>query len=598
MKPGLRICFNDGSILYLNKEQLTAREDGVYTGTFWGISIIWRLEPIDGGFAAELEISSEKPLNVCRMDSIVLGIGKQERPIRYGFYTNDFAYGETRFPDEVGIDREYVADGVGVYENFCTPGLTVCGMAPFRNICKAGVVTRLSGDAELFVKTEFTVEASRENRLITERAYFFEGITAEDFGDWYRRTLPQSSFPMPKLTGWNTWDYYLQKVTPEDILENLAALENMPFRDALDYIVIDDGWQKEWGIWTENETFSCGIASLAEAINRAGFKAGIWMAPLAVQKQDSLWKTHPEWFCKEPDGSLFLSGMYYLDPTHPEAREYILNNYRYQYQAGYRLFKIDYVSPILQVKTFHDPKATPYGVLNDLMQQIREVTGDDIVILGCSLPVQCGADVAPAMRIGVDIHNYWDHVYWIADSLKYTWVYNNKVTRIDPDFMVVRGEETANEELYREGGYNGFVPPPRAVESEKEFFRRHWYHGNQFNALEAETWANLVAICGGNIFLSDRMSALNEKGISILRNALAITGNEGRPRYLITDERRPSVWESERSMVVINWSDEEKTLSVPNVTHPLTSQKPFTLTENTLTVTLSPHESFAALFGE
>ena len=42
MKPGLRICFNDGSILYLNKEQLTAREDGVYTGTFWGISIMWK----------------------------------------------------------------------------------------------------------------------------------------------------------------------------------------------------------------------------------------------------------------------------------------------------------------------------------------------------------------------------------------------------------------------------------------------------------------------------------------------------------------------------------------------------------------------------
>jgi len=598
MQPGLRIYFNDGSILYLNKEHLTAEENGIYAGEYRGISIRWRMEPVAGGWSAELEISSHKPLNVRRMDSVVLDIGKQQRPMRYGFYTNDCRQGETCYPDEVGIDREYVGDGVGVYENFNTPGLTVCGLAPFRNICKAGVVTRLSGDAELFVKTEFTVEASRTNRLSAEKAYFFEGLTAEEFGDRYRQMLPQSSFSMPKLTGWNTWDYYLNKVTPEDILENLAALEKMPFRDALGYIVIDDGWQKEWGIWTENETFSCGIASLAAAIKKAGFQAGIWMAPLAVQKQDSLWKLHPEWFCKEPDGSLFLDGMYYLDPTHPEAREYILNNYRYQYQAGYRLFKIDYLSPILQIKTFHDPAATPYGVLNDLMAQVRQATGDDIVILGCSLPVQCGADVAPSMRIGVDIHNHWDHVYWIADSLKYTWTYNNKVTRIDPDFMVVRGEETANEELSWEGGYNGFSAPPRALESESDFFKRHWRHGDQFNALEAETWANLVAVCGGNIFLSDRMSALNETGIAILNNALAIAGNEGRPRYLSTDERRPSVWESERSMVVINWSDETATLTVPAVKHPLKSHKPFTLTGETLTVTLNPHESFAALFAE
>lgn len=598
MTPGIRICFNDGSILYLNKDHLTAGEDGVYTGTYRGVSIVWRLVPVAGGFGAELEISSEKPLNVCRMDSIVLDIGKQERPVRYGFYTNSFAYGETRYPDEVGIDREYVADGVGVYKNFCTPGVTVCGLAPFRNLCGAGVVTRLSGDVELFVKTEFTVEASRSKRLVSEKAYYLEGLTAEEFGDWYRNLLPQSSFPMPKLTGWNTWDYYLDRVTPEDVLENLAALEKMPFRDRLDYVVIDDGWQKEWGVWTENGKFSCGIASLAEAINKAGFKAGIWMAPLAVRKEDSLWRSHPEWFCKEPDGSFFSDGMYYLDPTHPEAREYILDHYRYQYRAGYRLFKIDYLSPLLKVKTFHDPEAAPYSALQNLMEDVRRVTGEDVVILGCSLPVQCGADVAPSMRIGVDIHNHWDHVYWIADSLKYTWAYNGRVTRIDPDFMVVRGAETADEELIWEGGYNGFIPPARALESESECFKRHWRHGDQFNSLEAETWANLVAVCGGNIFLSDRLSVLNERGVEILKNALSVAGELGRPRYLVTDDRRPSVWESERSMVVINWSDEAATLTVPGVKHSLESRKPFALSEGTLTVTLAPHESFAALFTE
>ena len=78
-------------------------------------------------------------------------------------------------------------------------------------------------------------------------------------------------------------------------------------------------------------------------------------------------------------------------PTHPEVEAFVMENYRYQYRCGYRLFKIDYVSAMLKVKVFHDPSATPYGVLNTLMQKIQEATGPDAVLLGCSLPPECGA---------------------------------------------------------------------------------------------------------------------------------------------------------------------------------------------------------------
>ncbi len=595
---GFRLSFTDGDVLFVSQDVLTPTGEGCYTGTLRGISFRWTFSETTGGTLIDFEAESEKPLNLCRIDSYVRSIGEQKRPTRYSFYTNASAHGETRFPEEVGIDREYFGDGVGVYDDFLTPGVTLCGLIPFDNVFKAGIVTRLSGNTEIFAATEYTKEAAQSCRLRAERVLLCDAVTPERFYGIYRDLLPQSTFPMPKLTGWNTWDYYLDRVTVEDVRENVEALKDLSFASKLDYIVIDDGWQKEWGVWTENEKFSCGIASVAEMIRGAGFRAGIWMAPLAVTKDGSLLKRHPEWFCRNPDGSLFLSGMYYLDPTHPEAEAYILDNYRYQYRAGYRLFKIDYLSPLLQVRTFHDPDATAYSALRTLMKKVIAATGDDVVILGCSLPVQCGADIAPSMRIGVDIHNHWDHVYWIADSLKYTWMYNNKVTRIDPDFCVVRGEETADEPLVWEGQYNGFVPPPRAMESNSENFKRHWRHGDQFNAMEAETWANLVAVCGGNLFLSDRISKLNQRGISILENAFSIAGNEGRPRHLKDDERRPSVWESERSIVVINWTEVPQTMTVPDVFHPLISHKPFTLNGTTLTVTLQPHESFSALYAE
>lgn len=597
MKLGFKLYFNNGDVLYLSEDMLTRTGDGVYAGRVRDIDYKWTVTPFDGGRFIGLEVQSEKPLNIKRMDSVVFCIGKLDKTMRFGMFTGNMYSGETRFADEVGIDREYCGDGIGVYSDLTAPALTLAGVSPFECAFGAGEITRLSGDVELFAKTEFTVAQSMDKRLKAERVIMCDSVTCDGFYDIYRALLPQSSFEMPKLTGWNTWDYYLDRVTPEDIAENVAALAKMPFSDKLGYIVIDDGWQKEWGIWRENDKFACGLGAVAEDIIAAGFKAGIWMAPLSAKKSGTLAATHPEWFCKNEDGSFYESmGLIYLDPTNPEAEQFILDNYRYQYNAGYRLFKIDYLSPLVNVRVFYDKNATGYSALRTLMKRVVEATGDDTVILGCSLPVQCGADIAPSMRIGVDIHNHWDHVYWIAESLKYTWMYNKKVTRIDPDFMVVRGEQTSTEPLVWEGRYNGFVPPHRAIESSGETFKRHWRHGDQFSAIEAQTWADLVAVCGGNIFLSDRMSKLNDLGVEIISNALEIAAELGRPRHLADDVRRPSVWESERSMVVINWEDEARTITVPNVTHGLVSKKPFTLKDGTLTVTLEPHASFSAVY--
>lgn len=594
MNISFRLYFEDKTITVpLNSLK---GNDGLYCGEINEVKFEWNITPFLNGNFVELAVSSDKSLGIKRIDSVVFDVEKPKNKPRFSFYTNNMYNGETRFIDEVGINREYCADIIALYDDFSSSGVTLAGIIPFENPFGAGEKTKPDGSIEFFAKTEYTIAKSMETSLKTEKVFFSDSMTVEELYTFYREQLPQSSFSMPKLTGWNTWDYYLDRVKPEDIFENVDALSKMPFADKLDYIVLDDGWQKEWGVWRENDKFSCGLNTVAAKINDAGFKAGIWMAPLASTKGSSLVNEHPDWFCRNTDGSFYCPDFLYLDPTIPEVEEFILNNYRYQYKAGFRLFKIDYLAALTKVRIFHDKNATGYSILRKLMKKVIEVTGDDVVILGCSLPVQCGADIAPAMRIGVDIHNHWSHVYWIAESLKYTWMYNNKVTRIDPDFLVVRGEETANEPLVWEGEFNDFTPPQKAEEKDGDCFKRHWRHGNQFNAIEAETWANLVAVVGGNIFLSDRMSVLNERGISIIKNAFDITGNIGKPRHLKTDERRPSVWESERSIVVINWTDSINTITVPDVMHKLESNKPFDLSNNILTVTLKPHESFAAVY--
>lgn len=602
MNIGFRLYFTDRTV-YVDRADLRGEADGsatVYCTQVAHAAVTWRFEPYEGGELITLQVSAQVPLGIKRIDSAVISIGIPAPTDRILFLGRDMYANETRYPCELGALQEYSINCAGHYPDLAAEGTVLAGVEPFCNIYGSAVCKTEDGSFEFRAKTEFTDGMMDATALCAERVYLREGVTIDDLFTAYRALLPQSHFAMPKLTGWNTWDYYLDHVTPADIAENVAALKDMPFADALDYIVIDDGWQEGWGIWRENEKFSCGLSAVAQTIRDVGFIPGIWMTPVGIRDDVPLFREHPEWLCRDEKGELlFEMGLYYLDPTHPDAERFILDNYRYQYEAGYRLFKMDYVSPILHVKSFHDKTATPYGVLAQMVRRVRECTGPDAVVLGCSLPLECGADIAPSMRIAVDIHNYFSHAIWIAQALAWSWMNNNRTTRIDPDFLIVRGEETSDEPLIWPGGKrNDFIPPPRHRQTNRDRFKSRWRFGEQFNAIEAETWANLVAICGGNIFLSDRMSVLNARGIAIIQGALALAGDEVRPRYQADDRRLPSLWEGDRAILLINWEDVPRRLTFRGITRPIAAEKPYTLEGDTLTVSLLPHESFAAIYRD
>ena len=600
MELGFTVYFSDKTV-FVSSAQLQGEKNGnqtVFKTTIDHADIVWTHTPHEGGLLVDLSVSSSMPLGIRRIDSLRVTTGVPKATSHISVLGRTSIQNEIRFPNEFGTDTEYCETAMGLLDTLDGAGLIVAGIAPFENICQAVSRKDKAGRFTFSVKTEYTEDMLTGTALKTERAYIHTNTTISQLFAVYRALLPQSTFPMPKLIGWNTWDYYLKRVTAEDIFENIAVLQKMPFADQLRYIVIDDGWQKSWGDWIENEKFSCGLKTVADRIRAAGFIPGLWMAPVTVQEDSTIFATCNDWLCRDQTGDLLriLDHFYYIDPTHPDARKFILENYRYQYEAGFRLFKMDYIYGLLRVKRFYDKNAAPYGVISRLVADIQSCTGPDAVILGCSLPLECGADIAPSMRIGMDIHNHFDHVPPIARTISWTSIYNNKTTRIDPDFLVVRGEETSDEPLVWEGARNDHVAPPRCKQTDIDRSALVWRHGDQFNALEAETWANLVAISGGNIFLSDRMSALNERGIRIIQNAFQITGDTVEPVYLSDDYRTPSLFKGDRALVLVNWEEIPRTISVSGITQTLCSDKPFTLTDGTLTVTLLPHESFSARY--
>ena len=94
------------------------------------------------------------------------------------------------------------------------------------------------------------------------------------------------------------------------------------------------------------------------------------------------------------------------------------------------------------------------------------------------------------------------------------------------------------------------------------------------------------------------MSLLNERGISILQNALSLAGEEVCPRYRSEDLRLPSVWEGDRALLLINWEDVPRCITIPVPARRFRADKPYELSGNALTVSLLPHESFAAVYAD
>lgn len=212
--------------------------------------------------------------------------------------------------------------------------------------------------------------------------------------------------------GWTSWYYYYTGITEKIILDNLKA-----FRDQelpIDIFQIDDGYQQRVGDWLSvNKKFPGGMKPIADAIKSAGFKPGIWLAPLAAEQKSELLKQHPDWIQKNEQGKMLKIGFnplwsgnfYALDIYHPEVRAYVKEVFRVVLDEwGFELVKLDFLyGACLQARNGRSRA----GVMYDAMTLLREAVGDR-QILGCGIPMGTAAAFTDYCRIGADVHLSWD----------------------------------------------------------------------------------------------------------------------------------------------------------------------------------------------
>ncbi|HKS69508.1 MAG TPA: glycoside hydrolase family 36 protein [Ktedonobacterales bacterium] len=220
----------------------------------------------------------------------------------------------------------------------------------------------------------------------------------------------------PAPSGWCSWYYYFTGVSEAALNENIAEIARLRETLPLDLFQIDDGYQMAVGDWLSvNDKFPGGMAPLAVRIREAGLRPGIWLAPFTVAATSALARKHPDWLVRDAvsgkpafAGHNWETDLHGLDTTHPDARDWLRTVIATIVRGwGYDYLKLDFLASAAIPGRRHDPAATRASALRDGLALIREVAGDDVLILGCGCPLASAVGVVDAMRIGPDSAPYW-----------------------------------------------------------------------------------------------------------------------------------------------------------------------------------------------
>ena len=258
--------------------------------------------------------------------------------------------------------------------------------------------------------------SGRELLVATVVCESYEGVSAFEATKRFCKVMsPNPVLPKFPVYGSNNWYYAYGKSSGEEIRNDAKiiadlteGLENRPF------MVIDDGWTPNAcaGPWIPNENH-VDMKAIADDFKKIGVRPGIWMRPL--RDLDAMEK-HPEWLSE----CVAVDGKRYLDPSHPEVKEYLKKTISTIRSWGFELLKHDFTmwdlfgafggahNPVITAFkdwSFYDRSKTSAEITLDLYKLIREAF-DGGMILSCNAISHLTAGLAELNRTGVDTSGY------------------------------------------------------------------------------------------------------------------------------------------------------------------------------------------------
>lgn len=325
------------------------------------------------------------------------------------------------------------------------------------------------------------------------------------------------------VQGWCNWFFTFEHITEDEVIRNaeFAARTLKPL--GLEYIQVDEGYQRWHGEWEGNDRFPHGMKWLADRIRALGLKPGIWIAPYVISEPTEIFQKHPEWLLRHPDGRLKRVGpwpsedsdwarnenpkRYGLDITHPAAAAWMADLFdTVANKWGYQMIKIDFVDwSLLSAHRYHDPTVTRAMAYRKGFEIMRQAIGPDCHLQDCG-PGPVSVGLLDSMRIELDQNYGFRQNAWKQYFLSST-----------------SSAAAAAKRYY--------------------FHKRTWINDadhvclNLLSIPQAQAVASLLALTGGNLISGDRLPDLDPMRLEILKKIYPSSGIAARPVDLFDTDR-------------------------------------------------------------
>jgi len=258
-----------------------------------------------------------------------------------------------------------------------------------------------------------------ENESVSMDSIQIDDGYAPAWGDWLE---PRHSLAAEAAT--RTSGPFRDESDPPCAAE-AATRTSGPFRDEGEHTCAAEDATRTSGPFRDEpqSRWPSGMEEAAKAIRACGARAGIWVAPFAVEEGSRLWQAHPDWVLRDLEGEPILkmsSGAYEvlthgdryaLDASHPDVRAYIGHVFRTLYAWGYRLFKTDFMdwgyADSAEVQR-HTPGKTSAMWFDECLQIIREAIGEESYWLACISYFQPFVGYCEGMRVSSDVGPVWN----------------------------------------------------------------------------------------------------------------------------------------------------------------------------------------------
>lgn len=288
-----------------------------------------------------------------------------------------------------------------------------------------------------------------------------EAVDAALAAAFESRWTPRPAQASPRF--FSTWHADFFHLDFAAVEAEIAALARAGYSGEFDGFQLDDGWQPRWGDWMQTRTgFGADLTATAARIDAAGYRPGIWLTPSVADPGSSLLQRHPDWILRDSAGQPVRCGLcsmpwpelVALDWSHSEVPVWFSDVLGLLQDAGFRMFKLDFLVYSAAEGLGFDPSTTALDRYNRMLETVRDALRPGSLAWTATHPIWPTLGALDGQRISADLgFEFFEELPWTnrmmyarALGIRGGWL--SRFGQIDPDAFFARNQP---DRLAREG---------------------------------------------------------------------------------------------------------------------------------------------------